>query len=331
MRQIILKKHLSVIKNCNLVFPFFVLLRERFKFMSYLKLGTMKKILVPTDFSDHARNAGYYAVNLAKVLKAHLVLYHAYTVPAYISSPPVYSYNFVPESNAMDEVKQIERDNFSRLRFFRETILKGKNEPCCSVIQERTFVNDGIADYADEHHAELIIMGTRGSHHTGGDMLIAPATWGVIQKSKVPVLAIPHNYHYQKIRHICFATNLLESDIAIINTITRYASSLDARISIVHVNDNPGNNNKERAAFEKFQKDIEGMISNQNLEFVLLEHKDVSVALAEFIKNNQVDIISVSNEKRNVFMKLFHRSLTRMFVIHTDIPLLAFPSKFNTQ
>jgi nucleotide-binding universal stress UspA family protein len=284
----------------------------------------MKRFLVPTDFSDHARNAGYYAAKLAKQLNASIVLYHAYTVPAVVCAPPVYNYHSPHESRLKEEVERMERDNYSRLRFFRETILKGKTEPSCSIIQQRTFVNEGISDYANEHESDLIVMGTRGSNHRG-DMLIATTTWGVIQKSKVPVLAIPEGYCYRKIENICFATSLKEDDIALVNSLARIAKVFDANLNVVHVCDKPGDM-EERRLFDYFSRQIARSVNYPKLNFVLIEHKDISVALAEYIKNNKTNIMALSYEKRNIFEKLFHRSLTRMFALHTEIPLLAFTS-----
>jgi nucleotide-binding universal stress UspA family protein len=284
----------------------------------------MKKILVPTDFSDHARNAGYYAVKLANKLNSSLVLYHAYTVPAVICAPPVYNYHFHHKSRMHEQVAMLERDNYSRLRFFRETILKGRTEPGCSIVQQRAFVNEGISDYAKDHDSDLIVMGTRGSNQRS-DMLIATTTWGVIQKSKVPVLAIPERYCYREIKNICFATNLRDDDLGLIKSLRRIAKVFDARLNIVHVCDNPGNSEEHRL-FNHFSRYIDRNLEYPGLDFKLLEHKDVSVALAEYLKDNRTDIIALAYEKRNVFEQLFHRSLTRMFALHAEIPLLAFTS-----
>jgi serine/threonine protein kinase HipA of HipAB toxin-antitoxin module len=93
----------------------------------------------------------------------------------------------------------------------------------------------------------------------------------------------------------------------------------------VHVCDKP-KNQEEHHNFDYFSKDISSKIDYEKLDFRLLEHKDISVALAEYLKENKVDIIALSYEKRNVFEQLFHRSLTRMFALHAEIPLLAFTS-----
>ena len=49
----------------------------------------MKTILVPTDFSEEARNAAEYAVKLAKEVKAKVILFHTFQVPIPISEVPV--------------------------------------------------------------------------------------------------------------------------------------------------------------------------------------------------------------------------------------------------
>ena len=284
----------------------------------------MKKILIPTDFSKNSRYAALYAVELAKQLRAHMVLYHAYSVPSSITSPPVYSYSFPDRSKLMEEVDKIETTNFDRLKFFRDTILKGKRNPCCSIVQQRAFVNEGIIQYATNHDNDLIVMGTRGSQQTG-DMLISNITWGVIQKSNVPVLAIPEGYRYQKIQHICFITNMGEADATLIQKLTGYAEMFNARLSILLVSHKPGNQEEQRG-FDSYSKDLSRKTGIENLDFKLLEHKDISVVLAEYLKDNNVDLLAMSYEKRELFDQLFDQSFNRMFARHADVPLLAFPS-----
>jgi nucleotide-binding universal stress UspA family protein len=42
----------------------------------------MQMILLPTDFSENARNAAEYAASLARYTQAQLILFYAYHVPA---------------------------------------------------------------------------------------------------------------------------------------------------------------------------------------------------------------------------------------------------------
>jgi len=283
----------------------------------------MKKILVPTDFSDHARNAGYYAVTLARQMEASLALYHAYNfrVPC---KDPVYSYQFPVESYMNEELVNIERQNYEKLRFFKETILKGRREPICSIIQQKAFVNEGISSYAEELEADLIVMGTR-SNNQRNDMLIATTTWGVIKKSKVPVLAVPDGYSYSKIENICFATKLSESDEVLIKPLVKLARIFDAQLTVVHV-DNKSGDRDEQKIFSHFSESIARNAGYDKLNFVLLEHSDVSEAISNYLKSNKTEIIAMSYEKRNIIEQLFHRSHARKLALHSEIPLLAFTS-----
>jgi nucleotide-binding universal stress UspA family protein len=55
----------------------------------FTKIKIMKTILVPTDFSEAAKNAAEYAINLAKVLNTKVTLFHVYHVPLPISEVPI--------------------------------------------------------------------------------------------------------------------------------------------------------------------------------------------------------------------------------------------------
>lgn len=48
----------------------------------------MQTLLVPVDFSPASTNAATYAANLAKVLNAKLILFHAYMLPTPVSEVP---------------------------------------------------------------------------------------------------------------------------------------------------------------------------------------------------------------------------------------------------
>ncbi|NCW88623.1 MAG: universal stress protein [Chitinophagia bacterium] len=49
----------------------------------------MKTIIVPTDFSPTATNALHYAIQMAKQIKANLLLVHVYQVPVSYTDAPI--------------------------------------------------------------------------------------------------------------------------------------------------------------------------------------------------------------------------------------------------
>jgi nucleotide-binding universal stress UspA family protein len=282
----------------------------------------MKKILVPTDFSEHAENAGYYAVEFSRLFEAHVTILHIYSLPPASVYPPLYSPGFPGKTLSMDEVQQIEQENEKRLLLFRETICKGRLEHGCSIAQRSDFVSDGINDYAAENNVDLIVMGTRGSA-SKGELFIATTTWDVISSGKTAVLAIPEKLPYKPIKHIAFATDFTDADFATMEYLTHMAEKFDAKVSVIHVKTD-GGSLEENQMFEWFEEKTREQNPYQNMDFVLLEHGDVQQALNDFFHQNEVGMIALVNRKRQLFERLFHRSLTKKFAYHSDIPLLAF-------
>ena len=44
----------------------------------------------------------------------------------------------------------------------------------------------------------------------------------------------------------------------------------------------------------------------------------------KFIHENNIDIISLTTHKRNIFARLFNPSIARKMVFHTETPMLVF-------
>jgi len=62
----------------------------------------MKTIIVATDFSDAAKNAAFYAADMAKSTNAALLLFHVYKIPASYSQIPIKK---VREDMGLENVK----------------------------------------------------------------------------------------------------------------------------------------------------------------------------------------------------------------------------------
>jgi len=282
----------------------------------------MKKILVPTDFSLHAENAGHYAVAFSRLFEAHVAILHVYSLPPATVYPPLYSPGFPGKTLSMEEVQQIEHENEKRLQAFRDNICKGRLAHGCSLAQRSDFVSDGINDYARENNVDLIVMGTRGSA-SSGEFFIATTTWDVISSGKTAVLAIPEKVPYKPIKHIAFATDFTEADFATMEFLTHMAGKMEAKLSVIHVK-TEGGSLEENQMFDWFEEKTREQNPYPNMDFALLEHENVQQALNDFFHQNEVGMIALVNRKRQLFERLFHRSLTKKFAYHSDIPLLAF-------
>lgn len=140
------------------------------------------KILLPTDFSDHADEALRYALALAQTHAASLCLVHAYDILPYT----------LPEGLPMVDDLQM-----GQLREALEKQLQAaaKRARAGGASDVTTQLVAGpapaeIVRLANEWHADLIVMGTHG--RTGlTHLLLGSVTEKVVRKAACPVLTVP--------------------------------------------------------------------------------------------------------------------------------------------
>ena len=151
------------------------------KRMSFTEPLSIKKILVPIDFSEHSKNALQYAISFAKQFDSELIL-------VYVVEPTIYPADF---SFGQIAVPNIENDLRERGEAeLKQLVLTQIGD----VLPARTLVLTGkpfleIIDTADEENVDLIIIATHG--HTGVEHILFGGTAEkVVRKAPCPVLVV---------------------------------------------------------------------------------------------------------------------------------------------
>jgi universal stress protein A len=143
-----------------------------------------QQILVPVDFSKPSRQALDYAIELAPVLQARLVLLHVIETPILGGGP-----GGTGMGTAYGEViTQMEADASRNLEDDVERGRKAGLECAGEVMHGVPFQQ--IIDAAGHKQADLIVMGTRG--HTGlKRFFLGSVAENVVRMAACPVLVIP--------------------------------------------------------------------------------------------------------------------------------------------
>ncbi|MGZ4075884.1 MAG: universal stress protein, partial [Bacteroidia bacterium] len=111
----------------------------------------MKTILVPTDFSKNSLNALDYAVEIAKLTKAKIILFDVYQIPIAVSEAPI-----------AFPVDELEKECKERLREIEKTIQLKHGGGLIIESQCRCgFTIDEINIFSEENKFDLIVMGMR--------------------------------------------------------------------------------------------------------------------------------------------------------------------------
>ena len=165
----------------------------------------MQTILVPTDFSPNAYNAASYAIALAADINAkEIILYNAYQ--PYVSEDPELG---VPLQNDMDEFKQISADGLERMK----NILLKDGSPSVQLKFESEYniISQGIIDACKNFNAGLIVMGISSTESKLEKALMGSNAIDVSKHSEVPVIIVPAETKYSKLKKILLAVDLKKS------------------------------------------------------------------------------------------------------------------------
>ncbi len=143
----------------------------------------IEKILLPTDFSDRAREALDYALDLAEPLQAELIVLFV-VEPVYYASPADLYGASANLSMLLEEQQRIGGQELARLA----EQLRSRN------VKVRTVLETGvpyqlITQTAEAQKADLIVMATHG--RTGlAHLLMGSVTEKVVRSAACPVLTV---------------------------------------------------------------------------------------------------------------------------------------------
>lgn len=141
----------------------------------------LKKVLVPTDFSESARNAVTYGVSFAKEYGAELVLLHVVenlTVGYASDLFPVPMAEVFQEISgyAKAELAKLAEEARGRGIAVREEVVQGK--PSAEIIR-----------FAAENAIDMIVLGTHGKGMLD-QALFGSTTERVVRRAPCPVLTV---------------------------------------------------------------------------------------------------------------------------------------------
>lgn len=187
----------------------------------------MKKILVPTDFSDSSVNACRYARSLAPSLDARIRVVHVdHPTPVVIDGMIAASYYHEDEKKAKLEalIKPLTEDPNDQLI---DTPIESEYVP--------GLASDTLVEISSDY--DLIIMGTSGESNLLTQWL-GSVSRDVMRQAHCPVWVIPPTFDFQPIRSIIMGYTPTMSDNEYLHQAAKWASKLNAHLHIVHVSIN---------------------------------------------------------------------------------------------
>lgn len=287
----------------------------------------IREILIPIDFSDYSFMASEFGFRLAHDLKCDVKLMHAYFTPFYPASVP-FGDSFATQATDTEvfrEAKERVEEDMARMKDkIKAKISSGDlpDVPYKAVLVEG-LPEEEIISYSKKIRPMAIVMGTRGKSAKELD-LIGSVTAEVMEGSRTPVFAIPAGSKIStlsNVKRVVFLTNFREREFRALEIMMEFLESHSVKLYLAHIAKKEDVWNEIKLS--GFQNLLSERYPNIETEYKLI---DQSVGLEEslegFVQENNIDIISLSSSRRNIFARMFNPGIARRMIFHSDTPLL---------
>lgn len=275
----------------------------------------MKKILVTTDFSQKSKAGLRFAIQLASQNNHALTFFHSY----HVMRPTAWS-DKVFESFENSESAKIKR----KLCRFIDSVYKSMGVTPINIecVIKNSFVTDSnIMQYAAQNEFNFVCISRRGnSKH---QKIFGTNTSNLIDKSEVPIIAVPHTYRRNQITKVLYASDLSDVEKEVKKVID-FAKPLKAEIELLHFkvpSDITGDPKLIQKAIGKFSD------HNIKLHFEKLDFAQTLITnLEKAIKKSRPSVVIMFTEQnRSFFKKLFLSSNSAEYSFQAKVPVLIFP------
>ena len=274
----------------------------------------MKKILVPTDFSEHAENALKIAAQLAKKYNGEIYLLHMIELPVDMTNP-------VGGTRTSDLPEALYFMKLAKKRF--SEVLNSPYLEGLTVHETVQFHQafDGIMEISKKYNCDFIVMGSQGA--TGfKEMFVGSNTEKVVRTSEIPVLVVKNDRPNFKINNFVFATNLSPESKNALKQAIEFATLMDAKLHLVFVN----TANEFQTSIDtdnNLKKYLEGSSFN-NYEFHVHNDSSVENGILNFAKKINADLVGMATHGRKGLSHFFNGSISEDLVNHANIPVVTF-------
>jgi nucleotide-binding universal stress UspA family protein len=275
----------------------------------------MKHILIPTDFSENARNAVNYAISFFQDTAATFYLLHV-SLAEDVNEEKYYyklSENLGKEKIFYNPIKNLEEE------LKRAEAISSNTNHRFIVIHEYVDFIESIRHHVNEKAIDYIIMGTKGASENNGDM-IGTNTGNVITKVKCSILVIPKKATYHPLRTVVFPTdfNIFYKN-RILNTITEILKVKNTSLSILYISKRV----KELTSLQQKNRDfLQEHLEDKSHEIFFITDESMEKAVDSFVQKNKADLIAMVAKNLNFFQRLLFKPTAEKISYHTKIPFL---------
>ncbi len=272
----------------------------------------MKKIIVPTDFSEVSLNAAEFAMDMAMAINADILLFNAYQIPiAYSRETPLILLS-------VDELKKASEAQLNALKGKIDQHTSGRITVSTEARMGDTI--DELQKICGEIQPFLVIMGAIGK--TGIERIVFGSTaLSAIRHLEWPVICIPSGKKYGKgINKIGLACDLRQLvDTTPVSLIKEIVKEFKAELHVLNAEPNE-KQLRTRTVEESYQ--WLDALRDLHPTYHYTKSGDVEDGILQLAEKNKLDLLIAIPKKHKLLEGILNPSSTKQFIFHSPIPVM---------
>lgn len=275
----------------------------------------MKKILIPTDFSENAWNAIKYGMELFHktsctfhIVHINPISYNSGGEEAMYISPEIMEESLLKESNEKlaKVINQIERLPLNTKHTFHTTSLYG-------------FFLDHIKQEVQDKDIDLIIMGTKGASGFKA-VSMGSNTGNVLTKVRCAVLAVPEDTQYSTPKEIGFPTDFqIGYDLKVMDRIKEMVVLHNSSLHFLYVAPKTEDLSEVQLKNKAF---LENYFIESQHSFHTQNNKKLDDAVEKFVADKKLDMLVMVAKNLNFIERILFKPTVEKISYHTKVPFL---------
>lgn len=273
----------------------------------------MKTLLIPTDFSENARNAITYAMHFAQKEECRLHLFHA-------AFPPVVSpYYTFGDQEILNTKLALDEDRMKILvEATREALLEmgDKNTKVSSKIEVGSAIS-GIREEVESCKPDLIVIGSQGSNHSLNEKVFGSVASALIQKAEAPVILVPLSHSFEGIERVLYASAAMKEDPFELWKASQIIDGFKPIYRCLHVS-----KDADTEKFEEMKKYAAANSKSPHTIFETVQGDNVEKQILDSISKNDIQLLILYHRELSIMERLFSKSMSKSLAYKVDIPML---------
>ena len=249
----------------------------------------MKRILFPTDFSEVATNAFVYALELAKLVQAEVLVLHSYDLIPMDDQFFPENFNEIYDSVELANFEQF-KEEIPKLRAIME-----EHQMEHLKLTHRLMEGDLTANVKksiEEDKIDYLVMGT--SDVGEWEALFAGSHSGsVILGLDIPMFCVPFGVKFKAVKNIGYVNHYTPKDKEALGVVLDIAKMMDATVKSLYVRTSKSEMDAET------KKSWEESFSQEPIAFFEVRNDEIKQMTLDFVSRHEIDVLAMLTYKKN--------------------------------